>query len=508
MSDSVVACIISNYARVKRYCRSNHSSTQHSSFRSTPALPAPRLDFREISEKIVQKLNNAVNRKVPIPSGAILEIPRTYTEYKRLLNNLNTKRNMRSVLGGQIRQTAGEENSSAKQAVLEEATKLKAEVLELEGKLSEVENTLFNLALAIPNDTHPASPLGPESAAVTLSVHGPECVPANTERDHVTICKKLGLLDFESGSTVTGSSWYYLLNEAALLEMALTNYAISIALEHGFTPVIPPDVVRSDIASRCGFQPRNSSAAQMYHVTSSESSVSPELVLCGTSEIPLAGMFANKVFPSTTLPLKVVALGHSFRAEAGARGADTRGLYRVHQFTKVELFAATTRGGSEAMMKEMMQVQKSILEGLGLSFRLALIPVCDLLLIRSFSRVLDMPSEELGASAYRKYDMEAWMPGRGSWGEVSSLSNCTDYQARRLHIRYRVQVSKPSSTLPFAHTLNGTAAAVPRLILALLENGAVYNQQGDLIGICLPEKLKPFWIGPEHGRGFVHWGTV
>jgi seryl-tRNA synthetase len=285
---------------------------------------------------------------------------------------LNAKRNARSVLGEQIRKTAGEGNLSAKQAALEEATKLKAEVLELEVRLSEVEKVLLNLALAIPNDTHPESPLGPESSAVTLSVHGPECVPVNIERDHVTICKKFGLLDLESASTVTGSSWYYLLNEAALLEMALTNYAISIALKHGFTPVIPPDVVRSDIASRCGFQPRDHSdnpVAQMYHIKSSEKTVSPELVLCGTSEIPLAGMFANKVFPSTTLPLKVVGLGHSFRAEAGARGADTRGLYRVHQFTKVELFATTTRDGSEPMMKEMMQVQKTILEGLGLSFR-------------------------------------------------------------------------------------------------------------------------------------------
>ena len=341
----------------------------NSSFRSTTALPVPRLDFREISENIVQKSNNALNRKVTLPSGAICNIPRTYTEYKRLLNNLNAKRNTRSVLGEQIRKTAGEGNLLAKRAALEAATELKAEVLELEVRLAEVEMTLLNLALAIPNDTHPESPLGPESAAVTLSIHGPECVPVNIDRDHVTICKKFGLLDLESGSTVTGSSWYYLLNEAALLEMALTNYAISIALKHGFTPVITPDVVRSDIANRCGFQPRDQTDTQMYHVKSSETSVSPELVLCGTSEIPLAGMFANKVFPSTTLPLKVVGLGHSFRAEAGARGADTRGLYRVHQFTKVELFASTTRDGSEPMMKEMMRVQKTILDGLGLSFR-------------------------------------------------------------------------------------------------------------------------------------------
>lgn len=282
------------------------------------------------------------------------------------------KRNARSIIGEGIRKIAGEGSTEAKDAALAEATKLKGELLGLESTLAEVERTLLTLALAIPNDTHPDSPLGPEDAAITLSTHGPKPLPPNAERDHVSICRKLGLLDLESGSTVTGSSWYYLLNEAALLEMALTNYAMSIALKYGFTPVMTPDVVRSDIASRCGFQPRDNSdppIAQMFHIKSSSTSASPELVLSGTSEIPLAGMFANKVFPSTTLPLKVVGLGHAFRAEAGARGADTRGLYRVHQFTKVELFAVTTGEGSEAMMVELMEVQKSILEGLGFPFR-------------------------------------------------------------------------------------------------------------------------------------------
>lgn len=169
---------------------------------------------------------------------------------------------------------------------------------------------------------------------------------------------------------MTGSSWYYLLNEAALLEIALTNYAMSVALQYGFTPVLTPDVVRSDIASRCGFQPRDNCdppMAQMYHIETAPAS--PELVLSGTSEIPLAGMFANKVFPSTSLPMKVVGLGHSFRAEAGARGVDTRGLYRVHQFTKVELFSVTTAEGSEQMMKDMLRVQRTIMDGLGLPFR-------------------------------------------------------------------------------------------------------------------------------------------
>ncbi|KAG6832544.1 hypothetical protein H0H92_000173 [Tricholoma furcatifolium] len=459
------------------------------------ALPPPRIDYRAIAENIVKKSNNAINRKASLPAGAIDHVARTYTEYKRLLNDLNAQRNARSIAGENVRRAADKGDVEGKQAALVEATRLKAEVSKLEGIVAEVESELLTLALAIPNDTHPESPLGPESAAVTVATCGPTPIPADPERDHVAICRKLDLLDLESGSTVTGSSWYYLLNEAALLEMALTNYAMSIALKRGFTPVLTPDVVRSDIANRCGFQPRDNSdppLQQMYHLHTPPAS--PELVLSGTSEIPLAGMFANKIFPSTSLPFRVVGLGHSFRAEAGARGADTRGLYRVHQFTKVELFAVTTETESEEMIKEMA----------------------------SEIIVLDMPTEELGASAYRKFDMEAWMPGRGSWGEVTSVSNCTDYQARRLHIRYRRPVSKDTDTenspatctststststaLPFAHTLNGTAVAIPRLIVALLENGAVFDDGGEVVALRLPETLKPFWVGSPTGRGLIEW---
>ncbi|KAG6817736.1 hypothetical protein H0H87_004527 [Tephrocybe sp. NHM501043] len=467
--------------------------------RPTTALAHPRIDYRAIAENIVKKSNNAINRKAPLPTGAIDDVARKYIQYKALQNELNAKRNSRSIAGENIRRASDKGDAEAKQAALAEATRLKADVAALEKTVSLVETDLLALALAIPNDTHPDSPLGPESAAVTLTICGPSPIPADPARDHVSICRKLDLLDLESGSTVTGSSWYYLLNEAALLEIALTNYAMFVALKRGFTPIITPDVVRSDIANRCGFQPRDNSdppLQQMYHLHTPPAS--PELVLSGTSEIPLAGMFANKIFSSTTLPLKVVGMGHSFRAEAGARGTDTRGLYRVHQFTKVELFAVTTDADSEMMMKEMVEVQKTILDGLDLPYR-----------------VLDMPTEELGASAYRKFDMEAWMPGRGSWGEVTSVSNCTDYQARRLHIRYRrptlksadADPSPPTSTtaIPFAHTLNGTAVAIPRLIIALLENGALFDGKGEVIGIRLPETLKSFWVGPPNGRGIIEW---
>ncbi|TFK36923.1 hypothetical protein BDQ12DRAFT_754410 [Crucibulum laeve] len=465
---------------------------------STYELPQPRLDYKNISENVTSKSINAINRKASLPSNAISSVARSYVESKRISSELNAKRNARSAVGERIRKSAEAKDNAARDAARSEAAQLKAQVKELEGALDVAEQQCLQWALAIPNDTHPCVPLGPEASAVTISTHGPKPIPIDAKRDHVSICKKLGLLDLESGATVTGSSWYFLMNEAALLELALINYALSVAIRHGFTPVTTPDVVRSDIAVRCGFQPRDDSdppVSHMYHLASSHRA-SPELVLSGTSEIPLAGMFANKTFPSSVLPLKVVGIGHAFRAEAGARSADTRGLYRVHQFTKVELFSVTTEDASEGMMEEMKSIQQIILEGLDLPFR-----------------VLDMPTEELGASAYRKYDMDAWMPGRGSWGEVSSLSNCTDYQARRLHVRYRPQSSSHDTPitatthtkLPFAHTLNGTAAAVPRLIVALLENGAIFDEEGTPIGLRLPAKLKPFWIGGDNGRNIVQW---
>ncbi|KAL4241658.1 Class II Aminoacyl-tRNA synthetase/Biotinyl protein ligase (BPL) and lipoyl protein ligase (LPL) [Abortiporus biennis] len=476
------------------------------------SLPPPRLNYRDISENVVFKSHNAFNRKAPLPIGAIQNIARLYDDKRAIASTLNSKRHERSAIGDRIRLLA--KDPISKQAVLEEAKTLKAEISGLETKLEELESQLFHLAIAIPNDTHPSVPIGPESVAVITSTHGPEPVPSTPQRDHVNIGRTLGLLDLESGAVVTGSSWYYLLEEGALLEMALTNYALSIAMKHGFKPVTTPDVVRTDVAYRCGFQPRDAQSDQMYHVSTSSSSSSttstssngqqpPSLVLTGTAEIPLAGMFANKIYHLEELPKKVVGLGRAFRAEAGARGADTRGLYRVHQFTKLELFTVTEEGKSEEMMEELKSIQVEIFEGLGFPFR-----------------ILDMPTEELGASAYRKYDIEAWMPGRGSWGEISSTSNCTDYQARRLHIRYRrsapgssspsptpsttTTTSAESSALPFAHTLNGTAAAVPRLIVALIENGARFNEDGVVVGLDLPSVLKSFWVDTRE-RSIVRW---
>ena len=382
-----------------------HRSTKSATTTTTStALPKPRLDYRAISENAVYKSHNAFNRKAPLPVGAIQSIERLYNRHKELSHLLNGKRHAQSLIGDRIRQASTSSNDGggdvedARRASLQAAKQLKADISQLEQDLSQIDTELFTLASAVPNDTHPLAPLGSSSAAVILSTHGPptDRIPPTPRRDHLSIGRQLGLLDLEAGATVTGSSWYYLLREAALLETALTNYGLSVALNHGFMPVTTPDVVRSDVARRCGFQPRDTNTtnantpapSQMYHLapatvadhppnanadadaaSASASHSHPDLVLSGTAEIPLAGMFANKVLPLQDLPLKVVGLGRAFRAEAGARGVDTRGLYRVHQFTKLELFAVTRASESEEMMEEMRRVQIEIFSGLGFPFR-------------------------------------------------------------------------------------------------------------------------------------------
>ncbi|KAJ8521989.1 hypothetical protein ONZ45_g1383 [Pleurotus djamor] len=456
--------------------------------------------FLRVARQSPSKIENARKRNAPISSEGISRIASLYKEHTDVSVILNTKRHERSSIGERIQRAAKDKDQ--KSALLEEAKSLKEEITQLEANLSALSEELQRLSLLVPNDTHPETPIGPESAAKTIHEYPWGFTPSNPEkaRDHVSTAKAMDLVDFEAGTVATGSSWYYLRKEAALLELALTNLAISIAIEHGYTPVTTPDVVRADIASRCGFQPRDHSdppVTQSYHLEPLHPS--PQLILSGTAEIPLAAMFANKIYPAHLLPQKVVGLGRAFRAEAGARGADTRGLYRVHQFSKVELFAVTTADKSSAMMEEMKQIQMHIFACLGIPYR-----------------VLDMPTEELGASAYRKYDIEAWMPGRGGWGEISSLSNCTDYQARRLHIRYRPETTVDSSTsktgadsssaLPFAHTLNGTAAAIPRLIVALLENGVELDDKGNIIALHLPGTLQPYWLMPlDAPNSLVRW---
>ncbi|XP_002733295.2 serine--tRNA ligase, mitochondrial-like, partial [Saccoglossus kowalevskii] len=256
---------------------------------------------------------------------------------------------------------------------------------------------------------------------------------------------------------LTGHRSYYLLGAGAELEEALVKYSLAKILREGFKCISVPDAVRPVVFEACGM---NTSGlhTQVYHLHPDRHS---ELCLTGTSEISMAGYYMNRILEHCDLPQKLAAVSRCYRAET-AHTAEARGLYRVHQFTKVEMFAVTRNNiESDQIHQQFLTIQKQLFSGLGLHFR-----------------VLDMPSEELGAPAYRKFDIEAWMPGRDTYGEISSTSNCTDYQSRRLNIKYRDK----SNSEHFVGTVNGTACAVPRMIIAILET---YQQEDGSVEIPL-----------------------
>lgn len=351
----------SPYTRLQHNVRCSSTSSA-----STSSLPRPRLNYRHIAENAAHQSHNATIRKAgvhPDTPQRVADLHKDTTELSRKVDELRAQR---ASVGATVRQA---KSPTEKEAALAQAKHLKASIHSLEQALEAQQEDLYSLAYTLPNDTHPSTPIGPESAARVVSTHGPAPIPADPQRDHVRIATALDMLDMESAATVTGSSWYYLRNEGALLELALTNYAMSKALSAGFTPVTVPDVVKADIAHRCGFQPRDEASSQNYYLDHGAKSGAERLVLAGTAEIPLAGMFAQRVVKEKDLPLLVAGLGRAFRAEAGARGADTRGLYRVHQFTKVELFAVTSQQESDAMIERMIALQQSIFDGLNIPYK-------------------------------------------------------------------------------------------------------------------------------------------
>lgn len=363
---SVVTSILiywnnSPYIHVRRSARYSSSGG---------SLPRARLNYRDIAENVEAKTHNAAIRKAGIPSDTPERAAALYKQTLSLSRIVDDLRSQRASLGQAVRQAAsGEERTAA----IARASEVKERLQLLEKDLESKQDNLYLTASSLPNDTHPSTPLGPESAAHIVSYHGPPPMSADSRRDHVAVAKALDMLDMESAATVTGSSWYFLRNEGALLELALTNYAMSMAIKAGFTPVTTPDVVKADIAHRSGFQPRDEASSQNYYLR--PKSDGDQYVLAGTAEIPLAGMFAQRAIPEKDLPIRVAGLGRAFRAEAGARGADTRGLYRVHQFSKVELFAVTRSNDSDAMIVSLLELQKRIFDGLNLPYKSVLYPL-------------------------------------------------------------------------------------------------------------------------------------
>lgn len=420
------------------------------------------LDAAFIRENLAAVKANCVNRNVRTEVDLVVKLDDERKRLQRASDETKAKQNEISKKFPQAK--TPEEKASLK----EESSKLKDTVTGLGEQLKEVETDLLKVLTVIPNMTHPDAPIGTDAASnVMVSKFKEPTIFTFKPKDHIALVESLDLADFEAGTKVAGQKFYFLRNEAVLLELALIQYAMSLLVKEGFTPVMTPDLARVDVLEGIGFQPRdNAETRQVYTVADSD------LCLIATAEITLGGMHRDEIFDEAKLPLKYVGLSHCFRTEAGAAGRDTRGLYRVHQFTKVEMFAFCTPEQSETIHREILAIEEKIFQGLGLPYH-----------------VLDTCTGDLGGPAYRKYDLEAWMPGRGSageYGEVTSTSNCTDYQSRRLGIRYRPKEQKGTR---FVHTLNGTAVACTRALIAILEN----YQQADG-SVRVPEVLQA-WVG-------------
>ena len=359
----------------------------------------------------------------------------------------------------------------------EEGRQLRGKKDALHAEVEGLEIQIREIHSRIPNLSHPSAPIGADDAANRELNRGKTPVPAFdfTPKDHVELGDLLGLFDFDAGGKVAGHGFYYLKNEAVLLELALQQFVMRMLIEREFTPVITPDLARTEILQGVGFIPRGPET-QIYSIADSD------LNLIATAEITLGGMYADTVLTREQLPIRMCGLSHCYRTEAGAAGRASRGLYRVHQFTKVEMFAFTHPDDSEKTLDEFCSLECEIFDTLGIPFR-----------------VVDTATGDLGGPAYRKFDLEAWMPGRGdggAFGEVTSTSNCTDYQARRLGIRFK---NKGEKGTHFVHTLNGTAVAISRALIAILEN----YQQADG-SVLIPEALRQYvgleMIAPRNGQ--------
>jgi seryl-tRNA synthetase len=457
--------------------------------------PKVKVDIKHIRENADMHAENCRARNYEAQSYYPARINDLFARWQELQtsnrrlrerSNLLRRHIAKPVKSNQSDDNLGDIANLSRETIIAEAKSIKSQLSAVEEEEATLVDEMEALAFAIPNLTAEEAPVGTEPRLLTMinadSSDQATEAKAGASRSHVDIGAELGIIDFVAAGSTSGWGWYYLLDEGAQLEQALVQYALAVATRHGWRQVSPPSMVYSHMAAACGFQPRDQNNEQQIYTIARDAEDTergkPELCLAGTSEIPLASMHANSTIEKSRLPLKRVAVSRCYRAEAGARGASTRGLYRVHEFTKVELFAWTPPDSQETtdVFDEMVDMQTEILDSLGLT-----------------CRVLEMPTTDLGASAARKIDIEAFFPSRlqtgGGWGEVTSASICTDYQTRRLSTR-----TKCDGQLLFPWTVNGTALAVPRVLAALLETG--WDEQTRSVSI--PECLQPWMNGRRH----------
>ncbi|MEE0887071.1 MAG: serine--tRNA ligase [Treponema sp.] len=422
------------------------------------------LDYKFIKDNLEAVKENIKNRNMNADADKVVEL---YDKRTALVTKQQDLQQQRNENAKSMKQKL---DDAKRQELILAGKKIKEDIAEVEKELAQVEIDLDAAARQIPNMIHPDAPIG------KLDTENLEVKKVGTPRkfdfepkDHVQLAEELDLLDFDRGTKVSGPKFYYLKNEAVFLEQALIQYALNILRKHGFELFITPDIAREEILKGIGFNPRGNES-NVYSIEDEGT------CLVATAEITLGGYHSGEILDKAKLPLMYGGLSHCFRREAGAAGQFSKGLYRVHQFDKVEMFVYSTPEQSDELHHKLREIEEEIFTGLGLPFH-----------------VVDTCSGDLGAPAYRKWDLEAWMPGRngGEYGEVTSTSNCTDYQARRLNIKYKDDDGKNK----YVHTLNGTAIAVGRAMLAILEN--YQNEDGSvtippaLVPLCGFDKIEP-----------------
>jgi seryl-tRNA synthetase len=415
------------------------------------------LDLKYLRDNLEAVKENINNRFIQADADLVVKL---YEERNDLITEVDTLRKNRNENAKKMKQKL---SSEERDRLIEEGKQLKTEIARLEEKLKSKEEELFREASRIPNMAHPDAPVGKEEKD-NLEIRKAGTIPRFDfkPKDHVELAEELDLVDFDTATKVSGTKFYYLKNEAVFLELALVRYALDLLAKREFTVTMTPDIAKEEIVEGIGFLPRGEES-NIYTIEDEGT------CLVGTAEITLGGYLWGQLLERERLPIKLAGFSHCFRREAGAAGQYSKGLYRVHQFSKVEMFIFCEASDSERMHNLLLDIEEEIFTKLGIPYR-----------------VVDTCTGDLGNPAYRKFDLEAWMPGRGEdgeWGEITSTSNCTDYQSRRLSIRYKDEEGKKQ----FVHMLNGTAIAVSRALIALLEN----FQQADG-SVLIPETLLPY----------------
>lgn len=434
----------------------------------------PELDMRLVCEETDKVIANVDTRKGVLRGADVNEIVCVWQELQQLRREISQLEEQKRQISERIRSLV-EQNDKKSVANLPEHRQAREEGREIRSRLSllyprqtELEQQHYRRALLLPNTTHPDVPIGDESQARVMELVGEKTVFDFKPRGHVALGEDLGLIRQRHLAHISGHRSYYLRGVGAKLQMALQNFALDTLQRRGFIPMAVPDMLKGVVFEGCGMQPN----AQQSQVYSLDPARFPDLNLAGTGEVGVAGYFMDHAVNWKDLPVRSVCSSTCYRAETDT-GRETWGLYRVHHFNKVEMFGVTadeTGDESSQLLEEFLSLQKEIFSSLELHYR-----------------VLDMPTQELGLPAHRKYDIEAWMPGRGSYGEISSGSNCTDYQSRRLNILYE----REDGSLHYAHTVNATACAIPRTIIAILETHQTKEGR-----VRVPQALQPY-LGME-----------